>query len=218
MRLATTGVTIVHSGLPPATEDLAAQFAGHACGGMFDLYVGYDEQLLAEESRNMTTFQTLYDVMCLVTLPMGWTNSVPIFHDNVTEILKAEIPEYTIPYIDDVPVKGPAGHYKTAPGVYEPIPENSGIRCFVWEHMQNTNRILQRMKYSGGTFSGKKTLVCSDSIEVVGHTCNYKGRKPVEDRIGVIIALHIPLSNLHSLSNIWRHALLLSSAPSQDWS
>ena len=49
-------ITIAHSGLPPATEDLAAQFAGCACGGMFDLYVGYDEQLLAEESCDMTTF------------------------------------------------------------------------------------------------------------------------------------------------------------------
>ena len=49
-------VTIAHSGVPPATEELAAKFGGHACGGMFDLYVGYDECLLAEESRDMTTF------------------------------------------------------------------------------------------------------------------------------------------------------------------
>ena len=135
----------------------------------------------------MTTFQTPYGAMRLVTLPMGWTNSVPIFHDDVTEILKAEIPEYTVPYIDDVPVKGPVVHYETAPGIYETIPENSGIRRFVWEHMQNVNRILQRMKYCGGTFSGKKTLVCSESIEVVGHTCDYEGRKLVEDQIGVIM-------------------------------
>jgi hypothetical protein len=71
---------------------------------MFDLYVGYDERLLAEESRDMTTFQTPFGALRLVTLPMGWTNSVPIFHDDVTEILKPEMPEYTIPYIDDVPV------------------------------------------------------------------------------------------------------------------
>jgi hypothetical protein len=42
--------------------------------------------------------------MRLVTLPMGWTNSVPIFHDDVTYILQPEIPHTTIPYIDDVPV------------------------------------------------------------------------------------------------------------------
>jgi len=49
--------------------------------------------------------------MRLVTLPMGWTNSVPIFHDDVTKILGEEIPEFTIPYIDDVPVRGPASRY-----------------------------------------------------------------------------------------------------------
>ena len=51
-------VTIAHSGVPLATETLAAQFAGRACGGMLDLYVGYDEQTLLEDSRDLTTFQT----------------------------------------------------------------------------------------------------------------------------------------------------------------
>ena len=180
-------VTIAHSGLPPATEELASRFAGRACGGMLDLYVGYDERLLAEESRDMTTFQTPFGALRLVTLPMGWTNSVPIFHDDVTEILKPEIPEYTIPYIDDVPIRGPVSRFEIKPGVYETIPGNKGIRRFVWEHMNNANRILQRMKYCGGTFSGKKTLLCADSIEVLGHKCDYEGRKPTEDRIEVIM-------------------------------
>ena len=180
-------VTIAHSGLPPATDELASRFAGRACGGMLDLYVGYDERLLAEESRDMTTFQTPFGALRLVTLPMGWTNSVPIFHDDVTEILKPEIPKYTVPYIDDVPIRGPAERYEQAPGVYETIKENKGIRKFVWEHMNNVNRILQRMKYCGGTFSGKKTLICSDAIEVVGHKCDYEGRKPIDDRITVIM-------------------------------
>lgn len=180
-------VTIAHSGLPPATDELASRFAGRACGGMLDLYVGYDERLLAEGSRDMTTFQTPFGAMRLVTLPMGWTNSVPIFHDDVTEILKPEIPEYTVPYIDDVPIRGPVSRYETAPGLFETIPENKGIRRFVWEHLLNVNRILQRMKYCGGTFSGKKTLLCSESIEVVGHKCDFEGRKPTDDRIEVIM-------------------------------
>jgi hypothetical protein len=179
-------VTIVHSGLPPGTEELASKFAGRACGGMLDLYVGYDDRLLAESLRNMTTFQTPFGALRIVTLPMGWTNSVPIFHEDVTEILKPEIPDYTSPYIDDVPIRGPETRYKLEPGVYETIKENPGIRRFVWEHIQNMNQILQRMKYCGGTFSGKKTVICSESIEVLGHKCDYEGHKPTEDRIGVI--------------------------------
>ena len=179
-------VTIAHSGIPPATEALAAQFAGRSCGGMFDLYVGYDERILAESSRDLTTFQTPFGALRLVTLPMGWTNSVPIFHDDVTYILQAEIPEITIPYIDDVPIKGPKSRYLLEDGTYERIKKNPGIRRFVWEHFQNLNRVVQRMKYSGGTFSGPKTVLCAEEIMVVGHRCTTEGRKPETDRVRVI--------------------------------
>ncbi len=135
-------VTIAHSGLPPAMESLAEHFAGRACGGILDLYVGYDERLLAEVSRDMTTFQTPFGALRLVTLPMGWTNSVPIFHEDVTYILREEIPEFTEPYIDDVPIRGPKTRYELPDGGYEVIPENPGIRRFVWEHMVNVNRIV----------------------------------------------------------------------------
>ena len=180
-------VTIAHSGVPPATEELASKYAGRACGGMFDLYVGYDERLLDAASRDMTTFQTPYGALRLVTLPMGWTNSVPIFHEDVVSILKEEIPEFTTPYIDDVPLRGPSSRYEKSDGTYETIPENKGIRRFVWEHINNANRILQRMKYCGGTFSGKKTIICAEEIQVLGHLCGYEGRKPTEDTVGVIL-------------------------------
>jgi hypothetical protein len=180
-------VTIAHSGLPPVMETLAEHIAGRACGAILDLYVGYDERLLAESSRDLTTFQTPYGALRLVTLPMGWTNSVPIFHEDVTYILREEIPEYTEPYIDDVPVRGPATRYELEGGGYETIPENSGIRRFVWEHLNNVNRIVQRVKYSGGTFSGYKSTLCAADIMVVGHLCGYEGRKPMPDKVHVIL-------------------------------
>ena len=179
-------VTIMHSGILPATDELASHFAGCACGGMFDLFVGYDERLLIESSRDLTMFQTPFGAMRLVTLPMGWTNSVPIFHDNVTKILSKEIPEYTIPYIDNVPVKGPASHYILEDSSFEMIPENPGIRRFVIEHLINVNRIVQHIKYCGATFSGHKSILCTGEIIVVGHLCSYKGQMPTTERIKII--------------------------------
>lgn len=179
-------VTIAHSGLPPATEEIAEHFAGRACGGMMDLYVGYDERPLAETSRDLTTFQTPFGALRLVTLPMGWTNSVPIFHDDVTYILQDEVPHVTIPYIDDVPVRGPETRYELTDGTEEEVPGAPGVRRFFWEHMQNVNRVVQRMKYSGGTFSGYKSVLCASEITVVGHRCTYEGRRPSTDRIGVV--------------------------------
>ena len=98
-------VTIQHSGVPLFTDQLAEHFAGRACGSMMDLYVGYDEQVLVPSSHDYTTFQTPYRAMRLTTLPMGWTNSVPIFHEDVTKILQPEILHVTQPYIDDIPVR-----------------------------------------------------------------------------------------------------------------
>jgi hypothetical protein len=66
------------------------------------------------------------------------------------------------------------------------IPKNPGIRRFVWEHFQNMNRVVQHMKYCGGTFSGPKTILCAAEITVVGHKCMYDGRLPETDRVGVI--------------------------------
>ena len=128
---------------------------------MMDLYVGYDERALAPSSRDLTTFQTPYGTMRLTTLPMGWTNSVPIFHEDVTYILQPEIPHVTQPYIDDVPVRGPPTRYIQDNGKPETIPENPGIRRFIWEHFQDLNRIVQCMKYRGGTFSGYKSTLCA---------------------------------------------------------
>ena len=183
-------VTIQHSGIPPATAEVAAGFAGRACVGLLDIYVGYDERLISEESRDLTTFQTPFGPHRLVKLPMGWTNSVPIFHDDVTHILRDEIPHVTRPYVDDVPIKGPPTRYEIPgkPGMYETIPENPGIRKFVWEHMQHVNRICQRMKYCGVTFSGPKAYLCLSEGEVLGHKVSYEGEKPVERFANTILS------------------------------
>src|ERR1700677_5072726 len=140
-------IMIQHSSVPPIPEYLTEQFGRRACGGMFDLFVGYDKWLIAESSRDYTTFQTPFGALRLVTLPMGWTNSVLIFHDDVTFILQPEIPHITILYIDDVPIKGPKTHYIRPDSTFDTISENPDIRRFVWEHFENLNRVIQRMKY-----------------------------------------------------------------------
>jgi hypothetical protein len=168
-------VTIKHAGVTPFTDQIGEHFAGRACGGMLDLYVGYDERGLAESSHDLTTFQSPFGTLRLVTLPMGWTNLVPIFHDDVTHILQPEIPDTTVPYIDDVPIRSPETRYVLADGSEERIPANPGIRRFVWEHFQGLNRVVQRVKYCGGTFSGPKSVLCAEEIIAVRHRCTPQG-------------------------------------------
>ena len=165
-------VTIQHSGIPPFTEQLAEHFAGWSCGGILDLYVGYDEQALNKWSHNYTTFQTPYGAFRLIALLMGWMNSVSIFHEDITFILQPEIPHTTIPYIDNIPIRRPVTRYISDDGSYETHPDNAGIRQFVWEHFQNMNRVVQRMKYCEGTFLGYKVMLWASEIS---HRCTYEG-------------------------------------------
>ena len=145
---------------------------------MLDLYIGYNECGLAETSCNLMTFQSPFSALHLVTLPMGWMNSVPIFHDDITHILQPEIPDTTMPYIDDIPIRGPESCYILSDGTEERIPENPGICRFIWEHLQNLNRVVQRVKYCGGTFSSPKSILCAEEIIAVGHRCTPQGRLP----------------------------------------
>ncbi len=58
--------------------------------------------------------------------------------------------------------------------LFQKIQEYEGSCGSIWV---NVNRIVQRMKYSGGTFSGYKSLLCAAEIVVVGHLCTFEGRK-----------------------------------------
>ena len=54
------------------------------------------------------------------------------------------------------------------------------------EHLINVNRIVQRIKYCGATFSGHKSILCAGEIMVVSHLCSYEGWMPITERIKII--------------------------------
>lgn len=180
-------VTIKDAGIPPMVEQYAESFGGRGCYAMFDIFVGYDQRELSVKSRDLTTFQTPLGTFRLTSVPMGYTNAVQLYHGDITFLLQDEIPDIAIPFIDDVPVKGPPMRYKTDDGGYETIPENNGIRRFVWEHAINMNRVVQRIRHAGGAFSALKSEFCVLSTIVVGHKCTYQGREVDEKRIQKIV-------------------------------
>jgi len=106
---------------------------------------------------------------------MGYTNSMQIQHRNLTFLLQDEIPDIAIPFVNDILVKGPLTPYKTGPDSFETLPENLGIYCFVWEHLQNINCILQYIQHAGDTFSAAKSHICTSSAVIVRYLCTYNG-------------------------------------------
>ena len=93
---------------------------------MMDLFVGFDHRALAEESRDLTTFQTPFSTLRLTSLPMGWTDSPAIFQNDVAFILQAEI-DIAPNFQDDINTLGPRTQYELPDGACETIPENRGI-------------------------------------------------------------------------------------------
>ena len=146
--------------------------------------VGYDESMLAETPHDYMMFQIPYGVLFLKKLPMGWTNKVPVFHNDIMHILQLEVAQFIIPYIDNVPIHGPMTTYQSNDGAFKTIPKNSRICHFIWEHFQNLNCIVQHMKYCEGAFLGKKSPLCAYGITVVGHICTPKGCIPDPTRGG----------------------------------
>src|SRR5882672_3051270 len=127
-----------------------------------DLFVAFDHQTLAIQSRDLTTFQTPLSLLHLTTLPMGATNSVQILQGDILFIIQDKMADIATAFMDDVNVKGPPTHYETdslgwyistafvdppaqsspvpcALGLedqhFKVIPKNPGIRRFFWEHL-----------------------------------------------------------------------------------
>jgi hypothetical protein len=185
-------VSIKNSAMPPYTDAVAEDFAGRSIYTTLDLYVAFDQRQLHPDSRDMTTFDTPLGPQRLTVLPMGWTLSPSVLQGDVTHILKPEIPQIALPFADDTEIKGPKTRYELSDGSYETIPENPGIRRFVWEHLVDVHRIIQRVEAYGATFSGKKSFIGVPRADVLGHICTYEGRVADPSRIKVIQDWPIP--------------------------
>jgi len=93
-------------------KELAMHFVEKACNRILDFYIGYNKQMLAECLQDLTMFQTSFGTLRLVILPIYCTNSIPIFYEDMTYILKKEILKYTLSYINDVLIRGLITQYK----------------------------------------------------------------------------------------------------------
>jgi hypothetical protein len=156
--------------------------AARACYSMLDLFVGYDHRVLDILSCDLTTFQTPLGAYRCTVLPQGSTNAIAIFHGNVTFLLEPEIPHVAKPFLDDTAIKGPASRYETLEGGYETIPDNDGIRRFVWEHLNNVHRIIHRLGHTGATVSAPKLFIAAPEVIILGHKCMYEGLVPDDSK------------------------------------
>ncbi|KAL3676427.1 hypothetical protein R1sor_026375 [Riccia sorocarpa] len=68
------------------------------------------------------------------------------------KVLREFVPKVTIPFLDDIPMKGCAEEEKD-----ETIDELTGCRKFVADHIRDVERILERLEEVHLTLSGAKS-------------------------------------------------------------
>ena len=161
-------VTVRDAGLPPRTDDFAESFVGHVIYGLADLFSGYDGRKLAVTSRPLTTFSCLIGPLHSCVLPQGATNSLPEFQRCTTHTLQEEIPKNGNVFVDDVGLKGPTSNYNDE----EIAP---GIRRYVYEYATTLDRFLTCFIQAGITASGKKLVLATPCLHIVGTIVSKEG-------------------------------------------
>jgi hypothetical protein len=143
--------------------------AGCSCYTILDLFIGYNHCMLNILSYILTTIQSPLSCVRLTCLPQGWTGAVIIFHGDILFILKPEILDTAMPFLDNTSIKGPTTYYKTEDGGYKTIPANLQICCFIWEHLNNAHHILYCFLYTSTTILAKKITIAIPEVTILGH-------------------------------------------------
>ena len=108
--------------------------------------------------------------MCI--LPQGATNSVAHMVNAMNKVLRDCIPEITMSFLDDIPIKGSLEEEKDG------SKDEAGCRRFVVNHIKDCEKVLQKLEDANLTLSGEKFAFRQPKVLVVGHLCGAYGRKP----------------------------------------
>ena len=99
-------VTIRNAGIGQTISEFVEAFAERSIYSVGDLYSGYDQFQLAVESRDITTMRTPLGLVRMCTFSQGRTNSVAHMVNAMNKVLRDCIPDITMPFLDDIPIKG----------------------------------------------------------------------------------------------------------------
>ena len=113
--------------MPLFIKMLTEQFLGAGIYTNLDFDIAFNQRKIDPTSRNMTIFNTLLGTFRLMVLPIGYTNSPQIMHNDVAFMLQDEIKGYTSIYIDDTGIKRLKTQYQAKDGLYEMMPDSDSI-------------------------------------------------------------------------------------------
>ncbi|GBG69338.1 hypothetical protein CBR_g4034 [Chara braunii] len=135
-----------------------------------NLYSGYDQFPVSPPDRPVTAMHTPRGLIHMNVAPQGWTNAVAMVQRAMIRVMQSVSPHITQPYIDDLAVKELA--------VKETDEVSPGVRRFVWEHIQDLEKVLSLLEEHNLTASGAKSRYCMREATILRFICSEKGQRP----------------------------------------
>lgn len=143
----------------PNIDDLFTKLSGGQLYTKLDLSHAYQQVVLDEASRKLTTINTSKGLFVYERLPYGVSSSPGIFQ-RIMEQLLQNIP-MTVVYLDDVLVTGRT-------------PE---------DHDRNLQTVLTRLQEAGLHLKKEKCTFRQKSCAYLGHVIDAEGIHPTEDKV-----------------------------------
>ena len=152
----------------PSLEELLSKLSGGTCFTKIDLSQAYHQLELTLESRKYTTINTHQGLYQYKRLTYGVTRAVSIFQRTIENVWKG-LPGCCV-RIDDILASG----------------ETDEI------HLENLNRVLQRLLECGLKLNPKKFHFMPDQVVYLGTTISAEGISRTKERVKAIREAEAP--------------------------
>ena len=154
----------------PLISDLLDSMNGCRLFSSLDLYSGFWQLKLAEESKHITAFTCCEGLYEFNVLPFGLKISNSEFQRFVDKILAGLKWSHALVYLDDILLATP--DFET--------------------HLERLATVFDRFKESGVTMNPAKCSFAQSEIKVLGHMVNALGISPDNEKVQSVLALKTP--------------------------
>ena len=146
----------------PRVEDLLATLSGGMAFSKLDLKHAYQQVVLDDEAKQMTTINTLKGLYRVNRLPFG-VASAPSLFQRILENLLQGIPGVSV-YMDDILI----------------------METSIANHLKNLEAVLSRLEEAGAKLKRDKCSFLLPSVEFLGHHVSAKGVQPTTQKVDAI--------------------------------
>jgi len=169
-------MTIKDSYALPYIDEIFDSLHGSIIFSTIDLYSGYHQILMDEESIEVTSFTTRFGNYQFKVMPFGLTGAPATFQREMNRILFPFIGKFVFNFIDDILI-----YSRT-----------------IEEHVQHIQQVLAVFKEHKLKINIEKCSFFQSEVEVLGHKVSVDGLSPMDNKIQAIRNWEAP-SNVHEL-------------------